>query len=329
MDQRFQFRDGRGRHEGDLRLAGLLAQLLLEVDQRQHGLVPPLQGVGQHVLGHELPAALDHDHGVAGGGEGQVEGAFGLDHGHGGVEDELAVHVAHAAAGDGAFEGDLGDVQRGRGGGQGQHVGLHLAVGRKHGGDDLHLVAEAFGEKRPAGAVDQAAHEHFALGGAADFAAEVGARDAPGGVGHFLVVHGEGEKAFLLGQGLRAGRDQHHGAAGLDPDGPVGLVGQAAGFEDDGIAADGGFESDRIERESHGHLAEGWGWTTDGVSPPAMQQARRPPGRRVPGAGAHNACAGRKRGPPQDRPRLLTLLAQSELRDQVAIALDVLFLQVV
>ncbi|OLN25622.1 hypothetical protein DVDV_3228 [Desulfovibrio sp. DV] len=250
----FQLGHGRRRGEDDFGLAGLFAHLFLEVEQRQHGGVAKFQGVSQQILGNKASAAFDHDHRVAGGGEDQIEHGVGVDLGHGRVQHKLAVDVAHPAAGDGAVEGNLGQVQgRGRAG-QGQNVRLDGAVGREHRGDDLHFVAEALGEKRPAGAVDQAAHEHFALGGAADFAAEIGTRDAPGSVGHFLVVDDQGEKAFFLGQGLGADRDQHNRAAGLDPDRAISLIGQAAGLDDDRRIADGGLEADGIERHCHRHL---------------------------------------------------------------------------
>ena len=41
--------------------------------------------------------------------------------------------------------------------------------------------------------------------------------------------------------GVRAGGDEHHGVAGADDDGAVGLLGQPAGFDGDRPAADGDF----------------------------------------------------------------------------------------
>ena len=73
------------------------------------------------------------------------------------VEDVLAVLVADAGGGDRAEERDAGQRQRGRAADQGDDVGIVLQVVAQHGGDDLHLVAEAFREQRADRPVDQAA----------------------------------------------------------------------------------------------------------------------------------------------------------------------------
>ena len=60
----------------------------------------------------------------------------------------------------------------------------------QHGGDDLRLVAVAFGKQRPDRAVDQARDERLLLGRPA-LALEIAAGDAAGGEGLFLVIDGE------------------------------------------------------------------------------------------------------------------------------------------
>ena len=72
-------------------------------------------------------------------------------------------------------------------------VGIVLEVVRQHGDDDLGLVAPALDEERADRAVDQAGDQGLLLGRTA-FALEVAARDAAGGVGALLVVHGEREE---------------------------------------------------------------------------------------------------------------------------------------
>ena len=82
----------------------------------------------------------------------------------GGVEDVLAVRVAHAGGADRAEERDAGQRQRRRAADQGDDVGIVFQVVAEHGGDDLHLVAEALGEQRADRAVDQAGLENLCLG---------------------------------------------------------------------------------------------------------------------------------------------------------------------
>src|SRR5438105_3891866 len=81
------------------------------------------------------------------------------------VDDELAVEVADAHGADRVREGDLGDDQRGRGGVDGQDVGVVLAVGGEDEGDDLRLLAVALRERRPERAVDEARGQDLFLGG--------------------------------------------------------------------------------------------------------------------------------------------------------------------
>ena len=112
-------------------------------------------------------------------------------------------------------------------------VGIVLEVVREHGGDDLGLAAEAFGEERADRAVDQARGQRLLLGRPA-LALEVAAGDLAGGEGLLLVVDGEREEidARLL---LPGGDDggEHRGLAIGGEHGAVGLAGDPAGFENE------------------------------------------------------------------------------------------------
>jgi len=156
-------------------------------------------------------------------------------------------------------------VQRGRGGGDGEHVRVGVLVGRKHRGDDLHFVAEALFEHGADGPVDEAGDEGLALAGTADFAAEVAAGNAAGGVGHLLVIHGQGEEAAVDFQGLAHGGDVHDGAAGLEPDGSAGLFGHFAVLEGDFERARLGGQACGFKRYEHEALQ--WGFR---VPPPLL-----------------------------------------------------------
>ena len=100
------------------------------------------------------------------------------------------------------------------------------------------LIVEAFREQRADRAVDQAAGQRFLFGRAA-LALEEAARDAPGGREFFLVVDGQREEVLArldrLGGGDRAEDD---GFAKGRQDGAVGLAGNAARFELQGLSAE-------------------------------------------------------------------------------------------
>ena len=78
---------------------------------------------------HLLGAGFHHHDAVLGAGDDQVEQAL-LALGEGRVDDELVVDQADAHAGDRLLERNLRDGERGRGAGDGEHVGVVVGVGR-------------------------------------------------------------------------------------------------------------------------------------------------------------------------------------------------------
>ena len=153
------------------------------------------------------------------------------------VDDEAAVHQAHAHRADRAVERNIGEGQRSRGAVDADHVGVILGVGGEHERDDLGLAAEAFGEQRTNGAVDLAAGEDFALAHAS-FALDEAAGNASAGVGVLAVVHGEREEVdALAGLGIGDGGGQHHVFAQAHHDRAVGLLGQLSGFKGEAFSA--------------------------------------------------------------------------------------------
>ena len=79
--------------------------------------------------------------------------------------------------------------------------------------------------------------EHF-LGGGPGLALDEAAGELAGGVGPLAVLDLEGEEV-AAGDGVaRDGGDQDDGVAEADDDGPVGLLGELAGFEDEGAVTE-------------------------------------------------------------------------------------------
>src|SRR6185503_11537191 len=89
--------------------------------------------------------------------------------------------------------------------------------------------------------IDDAAGQHFLLGGFA-LALEEAARNAPRRVGVLTVVDGQRQEVDAFPRvGRAARRDQYDGIAVAHDDGAAGLLGEFAGFESKGVAADGEF----------------------------------------------------------------------------------------
>ena len=212
----------------------------------------PGGGVGEHhcaehdVFRQLLGFGFDHHHGVERPGNDQVELAL-FDLGLGRVEDIFAVLEADAGAADRTHERNTRETQRCGRGAHGDDVGLVLTVVGQHLGDDENLVVETLGEQRPEGAVDQAAGQRFLFGRAA-LALEEAAGDAAGSGEFFLVVDGQREEVLsrldVLGGSDRA---QDDGFAEGRENRAVGLAGDAARFELEGLAAKIDFYSLDVE----------------------------------------------------------------------------------
>ena len=171
----------------DGQLARLLGGLLGELDDRlDHRLEMPVaehHGAEHHVFGQFLGFGFDHQHGVAGAGDDEVELALGhlVDQR---VEHIFAVDEADARGADRAHEGRARQRQRGGRGDQRENVGIVLHVVRERGDDHLGLVAPAVGEQRTDRAVDQAGDQRLLFGRTA-FALEIAAGNAAGGIDIF------------------------------------------------------------------------------------------------------------------------------------------------
>ena len=106
-----------------------------------------------------------------------------------------------------------------------------------HGDDDLGVVLVAVWKQRADRAVNQPAHQRFIFAWAA-FAFEVTTGDFTGGIGFFLVIHGQREK-IPARRRLFGGDDRgkHDAFAVGGHDSAVSLAGDLARFEDERTTA--------------------------------------------------------------------------------------------
>ena len=216
------------------RLAGFGGEFLDGADGALELLVGEQHGAQHLVFGQLFGFRLDHQHGVFGTGHDHVQ-ARALQLLVGRVEDVAHfVVVTDTGGADRAVKRDAGYGQRGGGADHRGDVRIGLLVGGNDGADNLHFVHEALREKRADRAVDQARGQGFLLARTA-FTLEEATRDATGGVGLLLVVHGQREEALarigLLGTDHG---DQDGHAIHVDQHGAGGLTGNAPGLEGDG-----------------------------------------------------------------------------------------------
>src|SRR5262249_49423008 len=122
--------------------------------------------------------------------------------------------------------------QSGAGADHRQHVRIILLVGRQGGSHHLHFVYVIGGEQRADGTIDQAGGQDL-LGGGTTFPLDEAAGELARGVGFFPVIKDEGEEIPTFVGGTFHGGDQRHGISIRDDHGPVGLLGQFAGFQNE------------------------------------------------------------------------------------------------
>ncbi len=210
----------------------------------------------------------------------------------------------------------LRERQRGGRAGEGEHVAVVVGIGRDHRRDDLRLEAPARREQRANRPVDDAARQRLFLGRLA-LALEEAARDAARGVGVLAIVDRQRQEIdAFAGTGRMTGGDEHHGVALADDDRTVGLLGQPAGLDGEGLLTDLNLALDHWKPRCRGHVPRTC--RRDGPGPP--HGAERGDRRR---SCCCRADAGRT---PAQWTRLL---ADAEPLDELRVAVGVLALQVV
>jgi hypothetical protein len=170
-----------------------------------------VQGVEDRRLGDLVGAGLDHEDGLLGARDNEVQRA--LEHPLlVGVHDEVALLVlADAHCADRERERDVRHHQRGAGAVHREDVVRVHVVDRHRDRDQLGLSPPALGEERAQRAVDHARREGALLAGAA-LAAEEAAGDLARGVHALLDVDGQGEEIDVA-QVACGRRSEDHGLA--------------------------------------------------------------------------------------------------------------------
>ena len=206
---------------------------LAELLDRGVGDVESVEDLG---LGDLVGARLDHQDGLLGAGDDQVERRLEQPL-LVGVDEEVALGVlADAHGADGRREGDVGDHERGAGAVHGEDVVGVLVIDRHRDRDQLGLAPPALGEERAQRPVDHAGGEGGLLAGAA-LAAEEAAGDLARGVHALLHVDGQREEVDVAGIARRRGA-QHLRVPCRHDHGAARLPGELPGLELDRGTAD-------------------------------------------------------------------------------------------
>src|SRR5260370_24206933 len=174
-------------HRGNFPLFGVY-QFRQAADRRADLLdlaVGKFNGIDHRFFGDLARPGLNHDNAFGRTYNSDIQLAF-FNLFVGGIDDELAVKLAHPYRTDEMRKWDIRNHQSRSGAVDGQHVRIVFSVSRKHNGDDLSIVAESFREKRADGAVDHAAGQNFALAGTA-FTLDGTARNESPSIGLFAV----------------------------------------------------------------------------------------------------------------------------------------------
>ena len=231
-------------------LGGNLSQFNDRLDHRLEGRMTKGDGAEHDFFRQFARFRFHHQHAFGSAGQHQIQHAF-LALISGWVQHIGAVDIANARRADRAEEGNAGKRQRGGATHQGDDIGIIFQIMRQDGSNHLDFIAEAFREKRADRAVNQARRQRFEFGRPA-FTLEEATRDLAGGEGLFLVMHGQREEILPRLRRTRTnGGAQHNGVTQAGHHGTIGLAGDLAAFQNQGLAAPGDFLAEVIVEHRH------------------------------------------------------------------------------
>ncbi len=149
----------------------------------------------------------------------------------------MIVHKANAYGADWSAKRNIGKRESGGCGVNGENVRIIFRVGGEHQGNNLGLIAEAFGKEWADRTVNLAGGQDFTFAGTA-FTLNKAAGDSSTGVGIFAIINGEREKIDSLAWvGRAACGAKHHVIAEPDNNRALCLFGQMSGFKMESFAA--------------------------------------------------------------------------------------------
>ncbi len=228
-----------------LRMLGHLAlrhlelgnQLALKVVQLADMGVSKLQCVHEQVLADLLRFPFHHHDRIIRAGDDNLQ--FGLFHLRvGRVDDELAVDIADANVGDGAFERHAGKEEGAGGADCSQNIRRVFLIEGHHVADQLGFVGPALSEHRADRAVDQTGRKDFMLAGSR-LALEEPSGDLAGRCILLAILHLQRQEVDAVARGGGGHRNgQQHRVAVADHHGRVGKLGIDPGFQGERSAAD-------------------------------------------------------------------------------------------
>ena len=198
--------------------------------------VAKFESVNDGVLGNLQRAGFDHDDGFFRASNDDVQQALLL-LSDGGIGNELAIEQANADAGDGLLKRQVRGIAGRGGSGDGDDIGVIIAISGKHHADNLGFIAPGLGKKRSKRAVNQPGSKDFFFRRAA-FALEEAAGNLSSRIGIFAVVDSEREKVSIIDLGSHASSGEHDRIAIARHNGAVGLFRNSSSFENQRTPAD-------------------------------------------------------------------------------------------
>ena len=215
-----------------LLLAAGALDFLFKLDDALDFLVAEEDGVEDDVLGELVRAGLDHHDGIVRARDREVQrrnGALRL----GRVDDEFIIDAADAHACNRPLERDVGNGERRARANHGRDFRRVVLLDRKHGRDDLHVVAEPFRKQRTDRSVDEARAERR-VARWASLALDEAARNLARRIHLFLVIDGQRKEIDAFARFLRCrGRHEHDRIAITHEHGAVRLLRHLAVLDDE------------------------------------------------------------------------------------------------
>ena len=203
-----------------------------------------------HIFRQFIGFRFHHQHSVLRAGDNQIKRCF-FHLLNRRIEHIFAIDKANTGAANRPLKRHTGNRQSGRDGNQSDNIGVIFKVMADHSGNHLRFVFKAFDKKRADRTVNQARDQSLFFA-RASFALKIAARHFTGGIGFFLVIHGQWEK---IQPRFRASIGNHGcqnaGFSICGQHGTISLTRNAPGFQCQRATAPFKFFTGNIKHLSH------------------------------------------------------------------------------